>query len=325
MATTTASDFKIYPDQFHLGQTEVIRQSVDKFNAGSAGAITLETRLHKGHYRYESFFTEFINDRHRDITSSAAVDSVKFSDDELVSVKINRGQGPHRYTVDSFKKKAQTPQLASAVLGQQSQKKKMAQYLNEGISAAVAALTNVAGSALVYDGTAAAMSFLSVANGRALYGDAFQDLRALVVHGAKFHDLVKDGLGNYVIDQVAGVTIVSGGVPGALGLVLVVTDSPSLVTSGSPDTYHSLILPAGAIVIDESEPDTMADEVVTGNQNIEREWQLDYTFTLGLRGFKWNVAAGGSNPDETAVALGTNWTKAATDNKSLAGVVINSL
>jgi hypothetical protein len=50
--------------------------------------------------------------------------------------------------------------------------------------------------------------------------------------------------------------------------------------------------------------------------------QAEYAYSLGIKGFKYDVANGGANPDATAVGTASNWDKVATDKKDLAGVIL---
>ena len=323
MATTTASDFQIYDQLFHTSRVETLQQNVNVFNAASRNAIQLETRDLQGDFAKESFFTDSLVDSRRDNTSTSTVSATIIGDDEEVSVKLNRRQGPHRYTADSFKKKGLSPEQASTVLGQQSGRKMAKAMVETTATSLVAAIGSVGTNDLVYDGTGSTLSFSALSKGRRKFGDSSQSLVAALMHGDKFHDLVEDGLDNYKVENVAGVQIVTGDLAGAMGFALVVTDSDALVTSGSPDEYHTLLLQEGAATCEESEPASMADEMLTGFENLTREWQMEYAYNQRLRGFKWNVSAG-ANPELSALGTGSNWIKAAANNKSLAGVMINS-
>lgn len=324
MATTTASDFVLYDDLVHAMRTETIAQEVDVFNASSGGTITLETNSVRGEYGKESFFTDAVTINRRDPSSTSSVSATKLSDDELISVKLNRRAGPMRYTADSFKKKDMDVEQASAVIGAQLGQKQAQDMLDSVSKSIVAAIKSVGSSDLVYDGTGGSLTFKKLQKGRRQFGDSSDELMACLIHGDKFHDLVEDGLDNYKIENVAGAQIVTGDIAGAMGLRFVVTDEDGLITTGSPDTYHTVLMPMNAARVEESEPTTTADETITGNDNIEREWQAEYAYNLSLRGFKWDTTNGGANPNDSTLSTGTNWDVAASFNKELAGVVVDS-
>jgi hypothetical protein len=325
MAAGKASDFKIYDDYFHAGRTEVVMQNAMAFNAASANALRIIQQSRLGHYAYESIYDEIASfDSRRDITSVSSATLLPMTQDEEVSVKLNRKQGPIAQTIDSFKKKGRTVEEASFVLGQQSAKAQLVTYLNSACRGLVASIGGVGSDDLVYDATNGTIQYADLVQGLAIAGDQSGQIGAMVMHSKPFHDLFGDGLANYKIENVAGVAIVTG-IVGTMGRPVVVTDSSALIEVDGSDTYYySLLLYPGAATVEESETSTLASEVKTGNENIMLQWQYEYAFNLRLRGFKWDVANGGANPSDSAVATGTNWDKAATDNKSLAGVMVKS-
>jgi hypothetical protein len=103
---------------------------------------------------------------------------------------------------------------------------------------------------------------------------------------------------------------------------VVITDAADLKVTGTPDTYYTLGLTEGGATVIESEQQEIVSDVVTGLENLVFRVQGEYAYNLGLRGYTWDVGNGGANPDDTAVALGTNWDKVATSNKHTAGVRI---
>jgi hypothetical protein len=69
--------------------------------------------------------------------------------------------------------------------------------------------------------------------------------------------------------------------------------------------------------------DVVVDDV-TGLEVLMTRLQGEFAYNLGVKGFKYDTANGGTNPNATAVGTGSNWDKAATYDKALAGVVIKS-
>jgi hypothetical protein len=41
-----------------------------------------------------------------------------------------------------------------------------------------------------------------------------------------------------------------------------------------------------------------------------------------VKGYRWDVTNGGANPDDSSLGTGSNWDRAATSDKDLAGVVL---
>ncbi len=157
-------------------------------------------------------------------------------------------------------------------------------------------------------------------------GDQASRIVCWVMHSKVYYDLVKSQaaanitpLSNFNIQTATPVTC---------NRPVIVTDSSALVASlTSPDlnNYFTLGLVAGAIDIENSEEQYMAFQEITGLENIVWRMQGEYAYTLGLKGFKWDVISGGANPSATAVALGTNWDTHLTDVKDRAGAVLMTL
>jgi hypothetical protein len=318
MAIGTLSDFKIYHDYFQTGFTEVVAQNLDAFNENSRNAIVLRSVNRKGHYAYESFYETIANlDSRRINTSVSDASILKLTQDEFVSVKLDRKQGPVRQTVDSFKKQNKSPQEMSLVLGRQSARALLQAYLHQGLIACTAALANTADA--YYDDTStSAMTVSTFTYGMAKMKDQF-DFSAIVLHDVTFFQLFRDQLTNFKIDTVAGARIATGGPADVFGVPFVITNDSALV-SGSK--HYTLLLKPGAIVIEESEDMTLHTDTIGGKENLLVEWQLEYALNLGIKGYKWDVSSGGANPDDTALGTGAYWDAAATDVRDRAGVAI---
>lgn len=326
MAIGKASDFKIYDPQFQAGYTETIQQETDAFNGASAGAIRLVAVTRAGHFAKEAFFAALDGlDQRRDITSTADVDPMKLTQGELVGVKLNRRVGPVEHTIDAFRKAGIDPRNFSFVIGQQAAKAIAAGYLNRALIAAVAALEGQAPN--THAATGGTLAYAAIPQAMAKFGDMFGSLRAMVMHSKPFFDLYGDGMASYKIENVAGAMIV-GGVAATMGKPLVVTDSPALLeadgVSGGVDAYRTLLLTENAVTVEESEDMTIHDDVIGAKENLVMQFQAEYAFNLGLKGFAWDVANGGANPTDGALGTSTNWDKVATSHKSLAGVVLRT-
>lgn len=321
MAIGKTSDFVIYQEEFFGGATEVQMQNSDGFNAASNGAIQLINNRMKGHYEKESFMKAIsgIVSR-RDITSTATVTDLALTQGENVSVKINRKIGPVANTLDSFRKIASDPQEFSFILGQQWGKAMSVDMINTGIAGATAALLNVA--ALKNDVTGATTGTMThdhLVTTMAKMGDASSQITAFVMHSKVYFDLMRQAIADKVF-EVAGVTIYSGSVA-SFNRPIIVMDAPALFVAGTPDAYNTLALVEGGVTVQESEQREVVSDLVTGLENLVLRIQGEYAYNLGVKGFTWDVANGGSAPADAAIATGSNWDKTATDNKSCAGVV----
>ena len=237
-------------------------------------------------------------------------------------VKLNRKIGPVANTFDSFKKIEQNPQALSFMLGQQIGQAVSIEMINTALGALSAALSGVAG--LTHDASGATgadgpkITHTNLVTAMAQMGDRSNRLIAWVMHSKNYFDLVKQAIADKIF-EVAGVTIYSGNVA-TFNRPVVVIDSDSLVISGTTDEYAVLGLVENAAVISESEERDIVSDVVTGLENLVIRVQGEYAYNLGLKGFAWDVTNGGANPAAAAITTATNWDKASTDDKSLAGV-----
>lgn len=316
MPTGTRADFKVYDEQYFSGQFERVMQTLEVFNNSSNGAITLESKLLKGDYEKRSFM-QFISGliSRRDPTSTAAAATVKPTQGEFISVKLNRRIGPARQTLDSWKKIAEDPQLFSFFLGRMVAEQKLQEMVNTAIRVGEAALQ---GQAALNHTVAATITHAALVDAMAKRGDRAQDITAWVMHSKVYFDLVKQAIADKIFG-VANVAVYSG-TAATLGKPTIVVDSPALLDAGAPNTYNTLGLVPGAVSVKESEVEQVVlNGPLTGNENLEYELQGEYAYNVESRGFAWNTAAG-VNPTDAALGTAANWTKVATDDKALAGV-----
>jgi hypothetical protein len=324
MATGTKSDMVIYHEEFFSGMNEIVQQNSNVFNAASSNAIRLVPRMLKGDYDKESFFKaiETLVSR-RDPTSTAAADVQKLEQGELLGVKLNRKIGPAEQTMDAFKKIQVDPREFSFILGQQAGEEALRDYVNTGalsVSTAIQAMSptmvvNVTGE------TDKSLSAQYLIRAMAKMGDRAQRIRAWVMHSKPWFDLME----GQVSDKVTNISdvVIYGGSPGTLGRPVIVTDSPYLVnyqtvTSGpAGDNYIVLGLTEDAVVMNQSEEESILSDVLLGKENIVMQYQGEYAYNIRVKGFSFATSL---NP--TAAALGTtgNWTYQMHDAKLGPGV-----
>lgn len=332
MAIGKASDFKVYNDQVRGAIVERLTQASAFFNQASNGAIVLSSESLRGDYAYESFIQNIsgIVSR-RDTTSTATATSLIVAMEEFISVKLNRKIGPIDQTLDAFRKvlmKADSPEALSFLIGTQVAKAMEVEMLNTALRCVRAALLTQADNTYE-EPSSGTITSATINNGLFKFGDAVNQLGVLVMHSAVAKDLI-----GYQInpsnngDNIAGV-VVQGANPATFGRPIIITDSTALIvdagTSSVPDNvYHTLALVPGAVAAENSESEHVVYEEVTGLENLVARLQGEYAYNIGVKGFKWDVANGGANPNDTALGTGSNWDKVATDKKDLAGVVIKT-
>lgn len=326
----------IYPELVHLGLVETLVQNSEAFNAASLNTIRLVQNALMGDFAQESFF-KVIDGliRRRNVASGSpgneAVTPKEMSVDEFISVKLNRGIGPVDQTLDSFRKLGMSAdfEIISFMLGEQVAKAVQVDSLDSGLRAVVGALLNQAALNIDIGGAVSPQRTLTtndLVDTLAQFGDAAARVRMWVMHSKVYYDLVKsqitaniDGISNFNVAQANPVT---------LNRPVLVTDSTALVNTSSPGgltEYVTLGLVENGVVLQESEDTLIHTDIITGNENIVARMQGEYAFNLGLKGFKWDTSNGGVNPADSALGTGSNWDKAATADKDLAGVAIQSL
>ncbi len=317
-----ASDFKIYDEQVTGGFVETLVQNTQAFNEASRGAIRVISNRLPGAYEYESFFKNIATMvSRRDVDATTSVTDTALTQDEFVSVKLNRRVGPVAQTLDAFRKvtgQADVDSL-SFLIGSQVAKAVQADQLNAGLRASVAAIGAQAG---LVQSAASTITTNDLVDGLAKMGDGAGNVVAWVMHSKVFFDLVKEQIGLKVVN-VSDVNIAES-TPVTLNRPVLVTDSAALKVSGSPDTYYTLGLTSGAVLIEDSEEELIHAELVTGLENLVVRMQGEFAYNLGIKGCKWDVANGGANPTDAAIATATNWDQVVADVKDMGGVRIDS-
>lgn len=323
MAIGKASDFKIYQEEYFGGMFESIQQNTNAFNGASAGTITLVGRDHRGDFSKESFIKDISSlISRRDTTSVAAATDLAVAQGERVNVKVNRKIGPIAQTLDSWRKISKDPREMSFLIGKMVGEKKAQDYLNTALLSAVPAMAAQANITHDYSATGT-ISHTQIVTGLSKFGDQAGLIKAFVMHSKVYFDLMKQAIADKIV-EVAGVTIYQGSVA-TFNRPVIVTDSAALFDLVPvPDVYWTLGLVDRAITVEESEAEEIESQIVTGLENLVFRIQGEHAFTLGIKGFTWDVTNGGANPTDAALATATNWDKTATFDKALAGVVIKT-
>lgn len=329
MAAGKASDFKIYNDQFFGGLVEETQQATEAL--GGVG-ITVNSRPIRGDYDYRSFIKKIASlVTRRDTTSVSAATDLAVAMDEVISVKLNRKIGPVAQTLDAWRKAAlpfgdagagdDGAEAFSRYLGAMAAKDVSVDMLNTALIAAWKALEQSSSNkyTIASNGT---MTTAALISGLSMFGDAANRIKGLVMHSKVYFDLVQAQVAANTYDVSGGV--IKSGMPVTINRPVYVTDSTSLLVTGTPDLYRTLMLVDDGIVIENSETQEMAFALVTGLENLVARMQGEFAYNLKIAGFKWDVTNGGANPSSGTVATATNWDQVATSTKDLAGVSIIS-
>jgi hypothetical protein len=322
MSAGVYTDMAIYQAEFQTGLAERISQNIAAFNAQSAGAIRLVPNALRGHYGKSAFFKEIASlVARRDISSVAAVSDLKMTQDEVISVKINRRVGPVAQTIDAIKKAGLTEAQASRAFGVFAADAKFKDMLNTALIAGERAIQdNTAMNLTISSESTPTMSTSALVRTLALMGDMAGSIVAWVGHSKPFYDLTK-ALVIGTATGVADAVTVNGPISQSLGRPFIVTDAPALTDANgsADDTYNTLGLVRDAIIVEESEEEAFFTDIISGNANLLRRWQAEYAYNLSVKGFKWDVAVG-VNPTDANVGASGSWDQVATSDKLTAGV-----
>lgn len=318
MATSLQSDMKIYDPRMQGGYREMLDQKVDMFNAASAGGIRLIAGSKPGDFEYEAFFKDVSGlVQRRDNTSIAAATATKSIQGEMVDVKCNR-MVLHEVTRNALIKTGADfgSDGAQWALGEAIAMKTAQDRLNTGIIALSAALRNVAGAG--YDGKAVGtLTPTMLSKALRTRGDR-GDVVAWLMNSAASYDLIDQQLAS-TTSGIGDITLYQG-TAGSLGKPMLVTDSPALAATVATIPCNVIIgLTADALVIEDTEEEFFVGEIVTGLQQLIYRTQGEYAFNVGVKGFAFDVANGGSNPTDATVGTGTNWDQVVTSVKDVAG------
>lgn len=317
------SDLAVYSEYAYTTLTEVLAQQVQLFNAASAGTINLSVAAHQGDYSDKVKWAKISGlVRRRNAYGTGAQTQKVLSNLVDTMVKVAAGTPPIRIDKGQFTWIQQNPELAGVILGQQLAVDALADMLNTGIG--VAGVTLASKAANTYDASALTggnelLSFAALGMGAAKFGDASSEIRCWVQHSKANADLYQKNLANASSLFNFGTVNVARD---PMGRIMVVTDSPNLFVAGTPNKYRTLGLVAGAISVEQNNDFDAAEETKTGDENIQRIYQAEWTYELGLKGFSWDKTNGGKSPTDAALFTATNWDQYATSHKDTAGVLV---
>ena len=297
---------------------ETVSQEIEKFNAASNGAIVLSSEGFEGDFMQKSMFGSLASAQRR-VDRYAANDAqtaTMLAQIEENVVKVAGGFGPVSYTPSQLTWMQMNEAVAIEAISKALSEAILQDQLNTGIASAVAAIGNVAELTLDLSATIGVTQF-GLNSSHALFGDRSMALIAQVMTGAAYHRLIGEALTNANTLFVAGgVTVVN-----ILNKPVIVTDSPALTITGTPDKACVLSLVSGGIVISNAADLVTNLSTTNGNKIIETTFQADYAFGVGIKGFAWDEANGGKSPLDADLSTGSNWDQFVTSIKDTAGVL----
>ena len=316
------SDLAVYSEYAYDSFSEVLMQQIDLFNAATGGAIVLQGAAHQGDFSDAAFFAKVSGGlvRRRNAYGSGAVSEKTLKQLTDTSVKVAAGTPPIRLDPGQFRWIQQNPEVAGAAMGQQLAVDTMADMLNVGLGAGYSALVQV--SDVVFDATGLTtpeddeITWKNLNSAQTKFGDASSQIAVWIMHSKPMHNLYAKNITNAERLFTYGTINV---IRDPFGKLLIMTDSPNLVTS---TVYHVLGLVPGAIMIGQNNDFDAMEEGKTGDENLVRVYQAEWSYNVGIRGFAWDKSNGGKSPTDASLFTSTNWDKYATSVKDLAGVVL---
>jgi hypothetical protein len=315
------SDLAIFDEYAREAYVEVDQQNSQLFNEASRGAIVLSSMGNEGSFANKSFIGETAGlIRVRNPNAVGAVATVALTQKNAVSVKVARGTPPVSINHSDWTWIQASPADAGAAYGQQMAIASLAEKLNTAIGVGYAALANEGTN--VYDAVPTTDKKASLNNlvmGASKMGDKASSIVAWVMHSKSMHDIYAAAVANgSQLFQIGNVNVTQDG----FGRILIMTDSSNLVVAGAPNVYHILGLTEGGLTVEDN-GDMWSNVVSTnGTDTIQTTIQSEWTYNVGAKGFKYDIANGGTAPANAALFTGTNWDKVAASNKQLAGVLV---
>lgn len=317
-----ASDFVIFQDYAYKNMVEEVRDNVDLFNAASDGTIVLTGGTILGDYRESTFWplkTGLV--RRRNVYGTGTVGQTTMSMDKEAAVKIAAGTEELVITPAYANWIQRDPLRAGVVYGQMLAQQQVQDMLQTSVLSLTAAMENNA-SDLVKDVTGEAtktMNPRALVATAGLFGDKYGDIRCWIMHSAPFFDLLDNNLGNADMLFTYGTVKVMSD---PLGNRFIISDLSNLKDN---TVYSTLGLTGSAVTVEgPNDYDTISNGV-TGNENLRRVMQSEWTYNLTVKGYSWIGDSGHvTSPDDTALGSSANWSNKRTSIKDLPGVILKT-
>ncbi len=321
------SDLEVYSEYAYETRTEVLDQQIALFNQAAAGTITLQGAAHQGDFSDEILFAKISGGtvKRRNAYSQASISQKKLTQLVDTSIKIAAGTFEIELNPSQWKWIQMNPETAGAAMGRQLAVDTMADMLNTAISATVAAYRGQAEIVNDVSGATAPAdepSFQNLIGTAGKLGDRQNSLNAWVMHSNTMTKLYLQQFNNAErLFKFGDIMVMRD----PFGRLLIQTDAPGLVgTATDAGKYFTLGLQPGAIYVGANNDFTDNWETKNGQENIQRTYQAEWSYNLGIDGFSWDKENGGKSPTDAALFVSTNWDRYATSHKDLGGVLMIS-
>lgn len=333
-----AFDLEKFNSQVYTTATELVDQQVNLFNEASDGALVLApSSANMGDFSIRAGF-KLISGlvRRRDANNGTdPIATARLLQLKEASVKVAAGTPPIAFEPAQYRWIQQNPELAALTIGSQLSQAMLQDELNVAISGLVAAISN--NTEVVNDISAATVktpTLSSLVSTAMKFGDRSNAIRVWIMHSKSMGDIYQEGIKNgEQLFQYGDVAVTRD----PFGRLYIMTDSPALYVPGTtgkpaegdtpeapatPAKYHILGLASQAALV---QPNNDFEAVLvdkTGTENIQRTYQAEWSYNVGLLGYSWKAETGGSSPSSVALGTAANWQQIATSKKDTAGVLM---
>lgn len=331
MAIGTSANVAAFDAQFQTGMMEAIASNIEVFNQ-TGGAIRLIDERLGGSYSRRAVRRRISSSIvRRDPNAVTAATDLAATTTSDIGVKLKRTFGPVANTHDAWNEMLADAGGSIEALaldyGRVAGEEMLKDQIDTSLRALQAALANQADNLFTVP-TNGTTNTSGLIDALAKFGDASNQIVAWVGHSKAYYDLVKEQAVTTNIDGVSNFAVATA-TPVTLNRPFIVVDSDSLkVTTGTGTAavtdYYTLGLTLDACRIINSRQMSVVYDDITGLLNLVKRVQAEYDYNVELRGFAWDVANGGANPTNAAVATGSNWDKTGTDKKHLPGVILKA-
>ena len=310
MGTTINNDTIIYNELAQTAYLERLQDNLSVFNQASNGAIVLRDEMIEGDFEKKTFYKIGGNIAHRDVNSVAKVEGKKISMGERVGVKVPFTYGPYETTEEAFKRRGRSPEEFSIIVGQDYADAMLVGYWKY----ATAALQGAVGSnnSMLSKAKLSEHGKKVLTKGMRAFGDRFSRLSLWIMDSDSYFDIIDGAISDKLYQESD--TVIYGGLPGTMGIPVLVTDQ------AKKDTIYGL--QAGAINITNSQLPAFRAYEINDQVNLGIGIRAEGTFNLDVLGYSYKVSAG-ANPTLDTLGAKANWEKWASSNKNTAGVILD--
>ncbi|MDO4223603.1 MAG: major capsid protein [Acinetobacter sp.] len=310
MATTVNTDVVLYNKLAQTAYLERVQDNLAVFNQASNGAIALVDENIEGDYGKQAFYKIGGSIEHRDVNGTGVAEAKKITQGEMVGVKVPFKYGPYEATEEAFKRRSRGVEEFSFLVGQDYADAVTAgywKYATAALSGAIGSNADMLVSASIEQHHKKVLT-----QAMRKFGDKFGRLALWVMDSASYFDLIDDAIAEKLYQEAD--TVVYGGLPGTMGIPVLVTDQ------AQANTVYGL--QAGAIKITNSQLPEFRAYQINDRENLTLGVRAEGAFNLDVLGYSYKETAG-ANPNLATLGAVANWSKYATSNKNTAGVILN--